>query len=388
MMNTLFDFDTILERRGTGAIKWDAVPEDTLPMWVADMDFAAPEPVIDALRARLEHPVFGYTRISDTYLDAFVQWQAERNGLEVAPDEIICAPGVMPAVRFAIDTFTEPGDRVVVQAPVYHPFYAVIERRGREIERNPLIEADGRYGMDLDALEQSARNGARMLLLCSPHNPVGRVWTEDELTEVARVCGRYDMMVVSDEIHSDIIMPGSRFVSFIRVARETGCRAVSLFAPSKTFNIAGIGSCTVIPSDTEVGAQFRSNLGAGNLELPNLLSMVAAQAAYLHGGRWLDALIAYLHDNYRFMAGYLAEKMPQVRLFPLEGTYIAWLDFRLLGYSDDELNRRLRENARIRLNEGRQFGSEGSGFQRLNFACPRGVLEEGLNRLVRSLLKS
>ncbi|HUX49999.1 MAG TPA: MalY/PatB family protein [Spirochaetia bacterium] len=380
-MSSRYGFETVIERRGTGAIKWDAVPADVLPMWVADMDFKAPPEVAEALSARLEHSLFGYTRVPQNYLEAFARWEHVRNNFPVAAADVIPAPGVMPAIRFAIDAFTEPGDRIVIQPPVYFPFYRVIEGRDRVIDSNPLVEESGTYRMDLDAFERSASAGAKMILLCSPHNPVGRVWTAEELAAVADICSRYGIIAVSDEIHSDIIMPGHAFHSFVPVAREAGCAALSLFAPSKTFNIAGLASCTAVASDEVTAHAYRKNLQAGNLELPNLLSIVAAEAAYLHGGRWLDELIEYLHENFDYMQSYLAHELPEVRLSPLEGTYIAWLDFRAFGLTDDELSRRLMSVARVRLNEGRQFGAEGSGFQRLNFACPRALLEEGLSRI-------
>lgn len=380
-MQHSYNFDELVERRGTGAVKWDAVPEGTLPLWVADMDFAAPPVVLDALKRRVEHPVFGYTRVGSNYLDAFVAWQKERNGWELRPSDIITAPSVMPAIRFAIDAFTRRGDRVIVQPPVYFPFYRVVEGRGRILARNQLEEVDDTYRFDLDGLERLCSEGAAMLILCSPHNPVARVWREDELSQIARICARHKVIVVSDEIHSDIIMPGNRFVPFIPAAKSAGCRALALQSPSKTFNIAGLASCTVIPSDEETGKQFRGTLLAGNLELPNLLSMVAAEAAYAAAAEWLDQLIGYLDENFRFLRQYAEEKIPGVRAFPLQGTYIAWLDFRATGLSDDDLDARLKREARVRLNEGRQFGDGGSGFQRLNFACPRSLLEDGLARV-------
>ncbi|WP_455381915.1 MalY/PatB family protein [Salinispira pacifica] len=380
-MNSSFDFDRIIDRRGSGAVKWDAVPEDTLPMWVADMDFEAPRVVVDALRRRLDHPVFGYTLTDQDYLNAFAAWQTKRNGWELEPSRIITAPSVMPAVRFAIDALTSPGDRVIVQPPVYFPFYRVVEGTGRRIERNALTEEQDGYRIDTEGLERLCADGAKMLLLCSPHNPVGRVWDEEEIATIAGICAKHDVTVVADEIHADIILPGARFVPFVPAAERAGCRALSLQSPSKTFNIAGLASCTAVTSDEETATAFRRTLRAGNLELPNLLSMVAAAAAYSGGEQWLDELLHYLEGNYRFLSDFVRTEMPQVRTVPLQGTYIAWLDFRGTGLGDDGVAARLRSEAKVRLNEGRQFGEEGRGFQRLNFACPRKLLEEGLSRI-------
>jgi len=383
-MTNNFNFDRIIERRGTGSIKWDSVPADVIPMWVADMDFPAPPPVIDALRARLDHPIFGYTHVEAAYLEAFSEWQKTRNNWTIPPREIVPAPGVMPAVRFAIDAFTRRGDGVIVQPPVYFPFYRVVEGRHRVLIRNRLRQSDGVYRIDADQLDALCAAGARMLIICSPHNPVARVWSEEELLTVARICARHDVIVISDEIHSDIIMPGIRFVPFIPIARRIGCRALSLTSASKTFNIAGLASCTVVASDESTEEQFRETLRAGNLELPNLLSIVAATAAYAHAGVWLDELLPYLHENQLYLKARVEHEVPGVRVWPVEGTYIAWVDFRETGLSDIQVEELLRTRARVRLNEGRQFGDEGSGFQRINFATPRLLMEEGISRIAHA----
>lgn len=379
-----FDFDTVIQRRGTGAIKWDLVGPNEIPMWVADMDFAAPEEVQEALRRRVEHPVFGYTETPDEYFDAFLEWERRRNGWEITREQVVVSGGVMPSIRYAIDCFTAPGDGVIIQPPVYHPFFTVVSGRGRRLIENPLRRNGERYEMDFEGLERCIDAGTRMLVLCSPHNPVGRVWEAAELGTLAEICASANIVVVSDEIHSDIIMPGNRFVPFGMVSEQASRIGISCRAPSKTFNIAGLSMCSLIIPDDPLAAAFRKELQAGNLGLPNLLSAVAATAAYRHGGPWLDALLRYLEDNYRFMCDYLAGTLPQLRVTPIQGTYIAWVDFSGLGLSDEELSKRLREIAGVRLSEGPGFGAGGSGYQRINFACPRLLLEQGLERIVKA----
>ncbi|TVR30674.1 MAG: pyridoxal phosphate-dependent aminotransferase [Spirochaetaceae bacterium] len=378
-----YDFDQVIERRGSGAVKWDLARGDTLPMWVADMDFAAAPEVVNALRERLLHPVFGYTLVSDSYRRAFCDWQQQRNRLQLDPDWMLATPGVMPAVRAAIDALSQPGDSVVVQTPVYHPFFDAVRAAGRRLRINALRQTDLRYRMDLDQLETLFRSGARLLLMSSPHNPVARVWSETELQQVCRLARRWDVTIISDEIHSDIVFSGARFVSLLSLAPE---RSVACFSVSKSFNLAGIGaSQTVVPDETLRSRLSASLKRSGLSSIENTLSLVAAEAAYRHGAPWLDALLQYLQGNLELLRALLAQRLPGVRLTPQQGCYIAWLDFGALqrdrGLSDAQLKRLLLQRARVWLSPGVQFGRGGAGFQRLNFATPRSLLRQGIERI-------
>jgi cysteine-S-conjugate beta-lyase len=378
-----YDFDTVIERRGTGAVKWDATAVDTLPMWVADMDFAAPPGVVEALQRRVAHPVFGYPMVTDRYRQSFCQWQRQRNNLEIDPAWILATPAVMPAIRACIDALTAPGDPVVVQPPVYFPFFHAVRSKRRRLLRNPLKQTEATYRMDLDHLESLFRAGARTLLISSPHNPVARLWTRSELFELAGLARRYDVAIISDEIHSDIILEPTSFVSMLELAPE---RTVACFSVSKTFNLAGIGaSQTVVPDDVlraRCKAAFERD---GLLSLQNVLSLEATEAAYRHGQPWLEQLLEYLNGSLTLLRSLLEHHLPDVSVSAHEATYIAWLDFRRYkartGLTDSGLKRVLLQDAKVRLSDGVQFGQGGLGFQRLNFATPRIVMQEAVDRI-------
>ena len=384
-----FDFDRVLDRRGTASLKWDTgpaadSPRGVLPAWVADMDFPAPEAVREAVRARAEHGVFGYTVRTAGYDRAVVDWMARRFGWAIEPGWIVSVPGVVPAVSLAVQAFSEPGDRVVIQSPVYHPFSEAIEQNGREVVRNLLVEDRLRYRMDLDHLARAFEAGARLLILCSPHNPVGRVWGRDELEALAAVCIRHDVVVVSDEIHQDLVMPGRSHVPLASLGPEIAALTVTATAPNKTFNIAGLQAGTVIISNQERRRQFRAAMSRVGLGLPGLFAVVASEAAYTHGEPWLGALLEYLHGNATFVRDSLACRLPEVSVAPLEGTYLMWLDCRRLGLDDETIGRRLLD-AGVWLDAGRRFGPGGEGFQRLNIGCPRATLDDAVNRIVSAL---
>jgi cystathionine beta-lyase len=376
-----YRFDEPLERRGTYSIKWDLKP-DLLPFWIADMDFPAPPPVSRTIRERADHPVYGYTMMPSGARDAFTAWLERRHGYLVRETSLVYVPGVMAGVRLAIYALTRPGDGVVIQSPVYFPFFSCVEQLGRRLRVNRLLESELSYEMDLAGLEAIIADGASMLLLCSPHNPIGRVWTETELRSLAEICRRRGVIVVSDEIHADLIMPGQSFVPFGPIAEELGCRHIVLQSPSKSFNIAGLLSAFMIAPDRDVRAPLSEGSVALSMNHPNLFSAIAMESAYRDCEDWLDHLLPYLSENFSFLCEYLAEHEPRIRVFRLEGTYLAWLDMREFGLSDGELKARLQRDAGLWLHEGEQFGPGGAGFQRLNFACPRSLLERGLERLV------
>ncbi|MFO8064109.1 MAG: MalY/PatB family protein [Spirochaetia bacterium] len=410
-----YDFDGFIDRRGTASIKWDMraprpdsgktegsetersaagypavggpVPSDqVIPLWVADMDFSCPPEIAHALRERVDHEIFGYSLEPEGYRDAVAEFMHTRHGIEVSKGEMLTAEGVMPMVRAAVDAFTEPGEGVVVQPPVYFPFYMAVKDKGRRLVYNPLIRDEaGQYRMNLEELEGQFRNGVRLLLLCSPHNPVARVWTRSELAALTDLCAAYDVRIVSDEIHCDIIMPGYEFSSLLHLSGKAVEQSVVCRSPSKTFNIPGIAESQAIVPDTQTRHRLKAALGAAGHSLINPLGAVAATAAYRHGEPWLDELLSYLEENALYLGRRLEADFEGIEMVRHEGTFVAWLDMRELlstrGWDGAELTRRLRSQAGVWLSDGPVFGPGGAGYQRLNIATPRAVLRQALDRL-------
>ena len=394
-----YNFDAEIDRRGTHSVKWEYIfdngkprhtdladpkygAERLLPMWVADMDFRAPPAVIEALVARAQHGVFGYTMPGDSYYQAVIDWMARRYGRSVQRDWFVMTPGVVTALNLLVRTFVQPGDKVLVQQPVYHPFFHVIENNGAEIVSNSLVLENGRYHMDFDDLAAKAADPAvKMAILCSPHNPIGRVWSRDELTRFGETCLANDVLVVSDEIHCDLIHPGSAFTSFAAISEEFNQKSIVCTAPSKTFNLAGLKTSNILVPDPDLRAAFNKTCERAGLMGGNVFGVTAAEAAYTHGEAWLTEAMAYIHDNYRFMAEYLAKNLPQIKVIEPQGTYLVWVDFRALGLDPARRKQLLMEEARVYLDEGEMFGVEGTGFERFNLACPRSILAEALARI-------
>jgi cysteine-S-conjugate beta-lyase len=386
-----YDFDSPLDRRGTSSLKWDSGRrlvgrDDLLPLWVADMDFRAPPEILEALSRRLAHGVFGYTVEPDSYFEAAASWLERRHGWRVRREWMLSSPGVIASLSAAILALTEPGDRVVVQPPVYYPFERRVHANGRQVLSNPLLRsAGGRYELDLEGLERSLDDRTRMLILCSPHNPVGRVWRREELEGLLAVCARRGVVVVSDEIHHDIVMPGHRHTPIAALSEVAAALTVTLTSVSKTFNLAGLGSSLAIAADPGVRAKLERAQAALWPGLPNAFSIAAAEAAWRDGERWLEELLAYIAANQAYLVARLGAELPGTRVSTLEGTYLSWIDMRGLGVDDEALTRRLRGKQGVWLDEGRKFGPGGEGFQRINLACPRAMLADGVDRMVRAL---
>ena len=380
-----YDFNETISREKSGSVKWDLREthgdKDLIPMWVADMDFRAPFEIINALVKRAEHGVFGYTYPSGSYMEAVVNWMKKRHRWEIAKDWITTTPGVVAALSIAINTYTSPGDKIVIQPPVYHPFKKIIEANGRVVVENRLVRRKSCYGMDLDDLEQILKKGVSVFILCNPHNPVGRVWSREELRKLAGLCSIHNTLLISDEIHSDLIMPGFRHNTITDVFPEMGNRTVTLTAASKTFNLAGLSCSNIIIKDPELRDAYKKTIYRLSISMPNIFGLTATEAAYRFCEDWLDQLLLYINDNYIFLKNFLEEKMPEIMVTKLEGTYLAWLDFSGLGLSDNAVDEFLFKKARVWLDNGPQFGTGGEGFQRMNLACPRSVLREALNRL-------
>jgi cysteine-S-conjugate beta-lyase len=389
-MKARYDFDRIIERRGTSSLKWDSSRRLTgldglLPLWVADMDFEAPPEIRQAMSRRLEHGVYGYTVEPETYFQAAAEWIRRRHGWETSREWTLSSPGVIPSLSAAILALTDPGDGIIIQPPVYHLFAMRISANGRRVVENPLVLSGTRWEIDLEGLERCIDARTRMLVLCSPHNPVGRVWTPQELEGLVEVCSRHRIIIVSDEIHFDLVMPGFRHVPIASLSPQASSITVTLVAATKTFNLAGLGGSLAIVENRELRQRLDATQHALFGGLINVFAAAASEAAWREGERWLEELLAYLSANYRFAVSFLAERLPAVRMLPLEGTYLPLVDMRSLGWTDDALIERLRRKGGVWLDEGRKFGLGGQGFQRLNLACPRSILSDALELVARAL---
>ena len=380
-----FDFDHPIPRGGTDSVKWDGRRayfgrEDVLPMWVADMDFAAPEAVTRALTDRAAHPVYGYTRFPERLFEALIGWMRDRHGWTIEREWILLAPGVVPSLHVASLAFAGAGEGVIVQPPVYFPFFSAVTATGRRLIENPLRLDGGRYVMDFDHLEQcAAQADARLLLLCSPHNPVGRVWRQEELRAVLDIAAKHELVVLADEIHHDLVYPEHRHVPLARLAADPS-RVVTAVAPSKTFNIPGMGLSALIVPDAEQRARLVQAFDLLHVTPANPFSIAAFAAAYGAGGVWLEALLAYLAATRNAAIDHVSAHLPGIRAIQPEGTYLLWLDCRGLGL-DDALKRFFIDSARVGMNPGTVFGTGGSGFMRLNLAAPRSLVLEALARI-------
>ena len=382
-----YDFDTIIPRRGTNSYKWDTPEEENvLPMWVADMDFRTAPTIVEALQRRVAHGIFGYTKVPETYYDAVVRWFENRHRWRIDPRWIIYTSGVVPALSAIIKALTVPGDKVIVQTPAYNCFYSSIRNDGCELSANNLVYRNGRYSIDFDDFEAKAADPkAKLLLLCNPHNPVGRVWTPEELRCIGDICLRRDILVVADEIHCELVMPGFRYTPFASLSEEFARRSVTCASPSKAFNLAGVQVANIFAADAGLRERIARSLEINETGMISPFAIEALTAAYTDGAEWLDALNGYLWENYLFLRDYFARHLPQFPVLPLEGTYLVWTDCRAAGLSSDALTRRLLDEGRLHVNSGSMYGAAGEGFIRLNIACPRKLLAEGLNRLKRVL---
>jgi len=384
------NFDEIIDRRNTSCLKHDfaverGYPADILPFWVADMDFRAPAPVIDALKARAEHGIFGYTQVKDDYFAVLQNWFRTRHDWTVERRELILTPGVVFAIATAIRAFTIKGDAVLIQQPVYYPFANMIRQNERVIVDNPLRLIEGRYEIDFADFEQKIiEHRVKLFILCSPHNPVGRVWTRAELEQIAAVCLRHNVIVVADEIHEEFVRPGFRHVPFASLSEEAAAITVTCTSPSKTFNLAGLQISNIFIRNTQLRRRFKEELGRTGYDEPNTLGLTGAKAAYEHGAEWLTQLLAYIEENHARTKSFLAAHLPKVQIIEPEGTYLLWLDFRAYELSNEALNEKIIREAHLWLDDGPIFGAGGSGFQRINIACPWATLETGLQNLAKA----
>ncbi|WP_379668542.1 MalY/PatB family protein [Pueribacillus sp. YX66] len=386
-MMTPHQFDKVINRYKTNSLKWDALEErfgkaNVLPLWVADMDFRAPNAVIEALKKVAEHGIFGYTVRPDSFYESLISWFERRHDWKIKKDSILVSPGIVPALSLLVQAFTEPGDHVIIQSPVYHPFFHVVQQNGRNLIDNPLILNDKKYEINFDDLEQKLREyECKLMLFCSPHNPAGRVWTKKELIKVGELCKKYNVLLISDEIHCDLIYKGHQHIPFASLSKEFQDLSITCVAPSKTFNLAGLQSSALIIPNKDIREQYKRSLKIENSDMLNSFAIAAFEAAYNDGEQWLENLMEYLEDNVQFLISFFEEQIPEVNVIPPEGTYLIWLDFRKLGLSVKELESFLLTEAKVALNQGYIFGKTGEGFVRINIACPRKTLEEGLHRI-------
>lgn len=388
-MNTRFD--EVINRLGTNSLKWEFAvdrgqPADVLPLWVADMDFRVPPPVTEALERMVQHGIYGYSDGRDGYYDALSGWMQRRFGWKVERDWVVKTPGVVTALAVAVRALTEPGAAVLIQQPVYYPFAGVVAQNSRTLVVNELHLVDGRYELDLADFEAKiVEQDVKLFILCSPHNPVGRVWTRAELEAMGDICVKHGVTVIADEIHADLVHAGHSHRVFADLKPEFRDITITCTAPSKTFNLAGLQASNIFIADATLRSAFRAEMMRCAIGGINTAGLVACEAAYAHGDAWLAELLQYLQGNIDYVRGFLAERIPQVRLIEPEATYLLWLDFRALGLEAKELNDFISHDAHLWLNQGDMFGVGGDGFQRMNVACPRATLERALELLAAAV---
>jgi len=380
-----YSFDEIIDREGTACVKWDLRDKvfgnaDVLPMWVADMDFKTPDFITDAVILRAQHPVYGYSYRTDGYYDSLINWMQTHHDWKIERDWIVFSPGVVPVLYMSTLAFTNPGDKVLIQSPVYPPFYDAVIKNGREIITSPLIQNGDRYDIDFKDLDQKLAQ-SKMMILSNPHNPVSRVWTREELLEIGNLCLKHKVLLISDEIHCDLVFSDYKHIPTASLSPEIASNTLTCLASSKTFNTAGLSTSNVVASNPLLRTKLDEIIQSVHVDSGNLFGAVASEAAYTHGEEWHKQLITYLEGNVKMVTSFLAEKLPQIKLTKPEATYLLWLDFRELGLSQPDLVKLLIDKARLGLNDGTQFGPEGTGFMRLNVGCPRSMLLEGLMRL-------
>lgn len=380
-----YNFDTLHNRSGTASIKHDLTgkyfgKEGLLPFWVADMDFETPDFVREAVMKRAMHPVYGYTFRDERFFDAIIGWMQRRHGWKVEKEWIVFTPGVVPALNLAVLAITNPGDAVIVQPPVYFPFFGAVTDHGRKLVHNSLNVSGQVWSMNFDQLALQAAE-AKALMLCNPHNPVGRSWQRHELEQVAAICTKHNLIAISDEIHADLVLPGNKHTVFASLDPEVAMHTITLHAPSKTFNLAGLSTSFAIIPSTALRNSFESWMAKLHLGLGNIFGFEALIAAFNQGDAWLDALLHYVDENIRYATRFLKEHMPLLHVFPTEATYMMWLDFSAYGLQEEELYHKLVEKAGIALSRGADFGPGGEGCMRLNVACPRAMLQQGLERM-------
>lgn len=382
-----YDFNTLIQREKTSSVKYDLRSDtfgapNVIPMWVADMDFATPPFIINSLLQRLAHSVLGYTFRDEEYQSSIVNWLGRRHGWAIQERWLSFCPGIVAGLNHAIQAFTKPGERVLIQPPVYHLFFHAIRNNKRRLVLNPLVYANGKYAIDFDLLDKQLKSGVNLFILCTPHNPVGRVWSHGELSRVAELCLKYGVTVVSDEIHADLVFAPHRHIPFASLSKEVGNITLTFGSASKTFNLAGLSTAYAVASNHQMLKKYNRQLELNGTDMGNVMGYEATKAAFsAMGEEWLAQLLEYLQGNVSYVREFLSLRLPKVKLVEPEGTYLLWLDFSEYGLSNSELGQKLIHEAGVGLNAGEMFGVQGSGFQRMNIACPRSTIEKALESI-------
>jgi cystathionine beta-lyase len=383
----IYDFSNTLNRENTASVKYDLREKmfgcpNIVPMWVADMDFPTPDFIIKRIEQRLNHPILGYTFRDDEFNTSISNWLSKRHGWVIEKQWLSFCPGIVAGLNHAVQAFTKNRDKVLIQTPVYHPFFYAVQQNGRRLVENQLLNNGKRYAIDFKLLENQLRNGVKLFILCNPHNPVGRVWTHDELCKIAELCLKYNILVIADEIHADIVFSPHKHIPFASLSNEVSNITLTFGSASKTFNIAGLATAYAVVSNEMNLKQYNLQLERNGTNMGNVLGYEATKGAYtLQGEEWLMQLLDYLQGNIDFVRDFITQKLPKIKLMEPEGTYLLWLDFKAFGLNNDELTDMLINKVGVGFNTGEVFGSNGSGFQRMNIACPRSIIEKVLNNL-------
>ncbi|WP_173915765.1 MalY/PatB family protein [Halobacillus sp. Marseille-Q1614] len=384
-------FTEITSRKGTRSVKWDYAAElyqsdDVLPMWVADMDFQVPEPVIEALEERVKHGIFGYTMPDDQVKETITSWLYKRHDWEMEKDWITYSPGVIPSLHMIIQSLTQPSDSVIIQTPVYPPFYSVIKQHDRKLVTNPLIYQNEEYSIDFSDFENKiVEHDVKIFILCNPHNPIGRVWKRDELIKLSEICLRHEVTIVSDEIHADLVFKPNTHIPIASLSEEVNQSAITCLSPTKTFNLAGLQASYLVTADEEKRKQIKAQFDKQGMFMLNTLGLTAMEAAYRDGEEWLEELLKTLEKNRDYVTERIHNEIDEIRVIHAEGTYLIWLDFRKLNLSHKELKSFMQKKAKIGLNDGESFGEEGQGFMRINVAAPPKIVQDGVDRIIQAV---
>ena len=381
----MYNFDKLVDRKGTECIKWDLIgkvygSDDVIPLWIADMDFEILPELQEAMVKRASHPSFGYTIPAPAYRENIIKWNKERNGLELAKEDIVGIPGVVTAIAFALNALTKDGDKILINTPVYNPFASTIKGLNRELVTSSLKCEGTKRVMDFADMEEKMKDGVKMMILCNPHNPIGRVWTKEELNQLVELCAKYNVYLFSDEIHSDICYGGHKHCSILTVSEKAKEIAFCAMAPSKTFNIAGLKSSMFMIQNPEIREKIQANINAFHIGI-DLMAYKATEVCYGYGAQWVDELNEYLYENAKFVTEFCETQLPKVKTFVPDGTYLMWLDFSEYGLTQEELMDKLKNEAKVGMNSGATYGDEGVGFARLNIGCPKFLLEKAMNQI-------
>ncbi|MCZ4694937.1 putative C-S lyase [Ancylomarina euxinus] len=385
-----YDFDKIIDRKNTNSVKHDALQTffgtvNILPLWVADMDFESPDFIRDALKDRLNHPVYAYTFFSDSFYSSLIKWMKDKHDHRIEASWLKVTPGVLTGISMAIMALTNPGDKIIIQPPVYHPFFHLVKSNDRVLVQNELTFENGCYKMDFEHLEKCIDKDTKMIIISNPHNPVGRVWTKEELKKLVAICAKNKILIIADEIHSDIVFEPNQYTPIASISSYAHNNSLTFVAPSKTFNIAGLSTSVAIIPNRKLRKQFIALASRLHLDSGNVFGTVAFEAAYTHGKEWLNQLITYLKGNVELVKSYFAEHLPTIKVVEPEGTYLLWLDFSALNLEDECLHQILIDEAEVAMNKGISFGLNGHNFMRLNIGSPQAVILEGLERMVSAL---